>query len=40
MRQLEVYVNDMKAGMLTEQDTVKGCTFAYNVKNYIYYEKM
>ena len=30
MRQLEVYVNDVKAGMLTELNPGKGYTFAYD----------
>ena len=30
MRQLEVYVNDVKAGMLTEMNPGKGYTFAYD----------
>lgn len=30
MRQLEVYVNDMKAGQLTELNPGKGYTFAYS----------
>ena len=29
MRQLEVYVNDMKAGLLTEINPGKGYTFVY-----------
>ena len=32
MRQLEVYVNDTKAGMLTEQNPGKGYTFAYRAE--------
>ena len=30
MRQLEVYVNDAKAGLLTELNPGKGYTFVYN----------
>lgn len=30
MRQLDVYVNDVKAGQLTEQNPGKGYTFAYS----------
>ena len=29
MRQLEVYVNDVKAGLLTELNPGKGYTFVY-----------
>ena len=32
MRQLEVYVNDVKAGLLTELNPGKGYTFAYNTE--------
>lgn len=32
MRQLEVYVNDAKAGLLTELNPGKGYTFAYNAE--------
>ena len=34
MRQLEVYVNDVKAGRLTELNPGKGYTFAYST-NYV-----
>ena len=32
MRQLEVYVNEVKAGLLTEHNPGKGYTFAYNAE--------
>jgi len=32
MRQLEVYVNKVKAGLLTELNPGKGYTFVYNVE--------
>ena len=32
MRQLEVYVNEVKAGLLTELNPGKGYTFAYNAE--------
>lgn len=32
MRQLEVYVNEVKAGLLTELNPGKGYTFVYNAK--------
>ena len=32
MRQLEVYVNNVKAGTLTELDSDKGYTFAYSAE--------
>ena len=32
MRQLEVYVNEVKAGMLTEQNPGKGYTFVYSAE--------
>ena len=32
MRQLEVYVNDVKAGMLTEHNPGKGYTFVYSAE--------
>ena len=32
MRQLEVYVNEVKAGLLTELNPGKGYTFAYNTE--------
>ena len=32
MRQLEVYVNEVKAGMLTELNPGKGYTFAYSAE--------
>jgi serine/threonine-protein kinase HipA len=32
MRQLEVYVNEVKAGMLTELNPGKGYSFAYNTE--------
>ena len=32
MRQLEVYVNEIKAGLLTEQNPGKGYTFAYSAE--------
>lgn len=32
MRQLEVYVNEVKAGLLTEQNPGKGYTFSYSAE--------